>query len=175
MLISRAYAAADDMNANLADLADAPTAMEAFIMNMGLVVILVALFYLLLIMPQQRRFKEHTDMLSKLQKGDRIVTGGGLVGKVEKIIDDKEVLIDLGSGVKVTALRSMIQSKTDLKPVANDSKPAAKSKKSSTKDKPAKAKSASTKVRKKFRSFNDTNVPRENIPYSCRVFLRHFL
>ena len=146
MLISRAYAAADDMNANLADLADAPTAMEAFMMNMGLVVILVALFYLLLIMPQQRRFKEHTNMLSKIQKGDRVITGGGLVGKVEKVIDEKEILIDLGGGVKVTALRSTIQNTTELKPVANDSKPAAKSKSAPAKAKPAtKSKSAAAK------------------------------
>ena len=61
-------------------------------------------------------------MLSDLKKGDRVVTGGGLVGKIEKIIDDKEVLIDLGGSVKVTALRSTLQGKTELKPAANDSK-----------------------------------------------------
>ncbi|MGH1404558.1 MAG: preprotein translocase subunit YajC [Alphaproteobacteria bacterium] len=120
MLISKAYAAAQEATGDLTDLANAPTPMEAFVWNMGLVVILVGLFYVLLIMPQQRRFKEHSEMLGGLKKGDRVVTGGGLVGKVDKLLDEKEVVVDLGNGVKVTALRSMIQGKADLKPVAND-------------------------------------------------------
>ncbi len=131
MFISMAYAA-DEMGADLDALANAPTPMEAFMWNMGLVVVLVGLFYVLLIMPQQRRFKEHSDMLSQLKKGDRVVTGGGLVGKIEKVIDDKEVLIDLGNSVKVTALRSMLQGKTEMKPAAND-QPKAKDVKSSSK------------------------------------------
>ncbi len=124
MLISEAYAAALENSEALDNLANAPTPAEALMWNIGLVIVLVALFYFLLIMPQQRRFKQHSDMLSDLKKGDRVVTGGGLVGKIDTLIDDKEVLIDLGNGVKVTALRSMIQGKTELKPkpAANDSK-----------------------------------------------------
>lgn len=129
MLISKAHAALAETSEELIDLANAPTPMEAFMWNMGPIVLLVILFYVLLIMPQQRRFKEHSNMLSDLKKGDRIVTGGGLVGKIDKVIDDKEVLIDLGSGTKVTALRSMIQGKTELKPVANDAKKKAAPKK----------------------------------------------
>ena len=123
MLISRAYAAAVEQSDALNDLANAPTPQEALIWNIGLVIVLVALFYFLLIMPQQRRFKEHSEMLSDLKKGDRVVTSGGLVGRIDKVLDDKEVIIDLGNGIKVTALRSMIQGKTDLKPkkAANDS------------------------------------------------------
>lgn len=124
MLISEAYAQALENSEALDNLANAPTPAEALMWNLGLVVVLVALFYFLLIMPQQRRFKQHSDMLSDLKKGDRIVTGGGLVGKIDKIIDEKEVVIELGEGIKVTALRSMIQGKTELKPkaAANDSK-----------------------------------------------------
>jgi len=124
MLISKAHAAMSDASDQLVDLANAPTPMEAFIWTMGLVVVLVGLFYVLLIMPQQKRFKEHSSMLSDLKKGDRIVTGGGLVGKIDKVLDDKEVIIDLGNGVKVTALRTMIQGKAELKPkaVSSDSK-----------------------------------------------------
>lgn len=131
MFIKQAYAAAVDSSDALADLANAPTPAEALMYNLGLVVVLVALFYFLLIMPQQRRFKEHSNMLSDLKKGDRVVTGGGLVGKIDTLIDDKEVVIDLGNGVKVTALRSMIQGKTELKPkaAANDSVDKKKSKK----------------------------------------------
>ncbi len=143
MLISKAYAQMSDASSEIVDLANAPSPMDAFIMNMGLVIVLVGLFYLLLIMPQQRRFKEHSNMLSDLKKGDRVITGGGLVGKIDKVIDDKEVLIDLGNSVKVTALRSMIQSKTELKPKA-----VSKDEKDSKKDEP-KAKKTSKKSPKK--------------------------
>lgn len=108
MLISRAYAASGEVAAAAAGKAQ-PEAWEAFVWNMGLVLILVGLFYVLLIVPQQRRFKEHRTMLDSLKKGDEIVTGGGLVGKIEKLIDENEVLIDLGDGMKVTALRSTVQ------------------------------------------------------------------
>lgn len=138
MLISKAFAAIEDSSGELVDLANAPTATEAIIGNVGLVVVLVVLFYVLLIMPQQRRFKEHSSMLSDLKKGDRVITGGGLIGKIEKVIDDKEVLIDLGD-VKVTALRSMIQGRseanTKTKKANDDSKKAAK--KDTKKDKKA--------------------------------------
>jgi len=110
MLISKAYAAAGE-TAQAA--AEAPSATEAFIWNMGLVGVLVALFYVLMILPQQRRFKEHSQMLSELKKGDKVVTGGGLVGKVDKVVSDQELQIDLGGGVKVTALRSSIQGKNE--------------------------------------------------------------
>jgi preprotein translocase subunit YajC len=123
MLIAKAFAASENAQ-ELADIAaNAPTAGEALVMNLGLVVILVGLFYLLLILPQQRRFKEHSSMLSGLKKGDRVVTGGGLVGKIDKDINDKEVQVDLGNGVKVTALRSSLQGRAELPQgkAANDS------------------------------------------------------
>lgn len=85
-----------------------PGAGEAFAMNVGLVLILVALFYLLMIRPQQRRFKEHAEMLGKLDKGSRIVTQGGLVGVIEKVLSDNDVLVDFGNSVKITVLRSSI-------------------------------------------------------------------
>lgn len=92
-----------------------PDSGSVMLWNIGLIVILVVMFYLLLILPQQRRFKEHKLMLDALKKGDRVLTGGGLVGKVEKILDDEEILIDLGNGVKVTALRSAVQSRLEGK------------------------------------------------------------
>ncbi len=122
MLIARAFAASDSVQGAVDMAANAPTPGEALVMNLGLVVVLVGLFYFLLILPQQRRFKEHNDMLSGLKKGDRVVTGGGLVGKIHKELNDKEVQIDLGNGVKVTSLRSMLQGRAELSTgkVAND-------------------------------------------------------
>jgi len=122
MLIAKAFAASESVQ-DLSDIAaNAPTPGEALMWNLGMVVVLVGLFYLLLILPQQRRFKEHSDMLSDLKKGDRVVTGGGLVGKIDKELNDKEVQVDLGNGVKVTALRSSLQGKAELKSgkAAND-------------------------------------------------------
>lgn len=114
--------------------------------NLGFVALVVFAFYMLLIRPQQKRFKEHAEMLGALKKGDKVVTGGGLVGKIDKLVGDKEAVIDLGNGVKVTALRSTIQNKTELtvKP-ANDTKKAAPkkaaAKKAAAKKTPAKKKS----------------------------------
>ncbi len=99
-------------------LAGTPDTTSILLQNVGMIVLLVVMFYFLLIRPQQKRFKEHKDMIDALKVGDKVVTAGGLIGKLDKIVDDSEVIVDLGNGVKVTALRSTIQSKAD-KP-AND-------------------------------------------------------
>ncbi len=122
MLISKAYAQAEQMvgevSAETAALAaEAPSAASAFAWNMGLIAILVVMFYFLLIRPQQKRFKEHQNMIDALKKGDKIVTAGGLVGNIHKITaGDDEVVIDLGE-TKVTAMRSSIQAKTEKEAV----------------------------------------------------------
>ena len=106
-----------------------PSTGEAFAMNMGLVLVLVVLFYLLLIRPQQKRFKDHADMLKKLDNGTKIVTQGGLVGVIEKEISEHEVLVDFGNNVKVTTMRSAIMGRYEdalpkEKAAANDDKKA---------------------------------------------------
>ena len=120
MFIAKAYAQAGEIMTDVAALPAAPSAMDAFWYNMGLVVVLVILFYVLLIMPQQKRFKQHAKMLSELEKGDKVITGGGFVATIEKVIDEREVVLDLGHGTKVTALRSTISGKND--PRLNDNK-----------------------------------------------------
>ncbi len=92
---------------------EAPNAASAFAWNIGLILVMVALFYVLLIRPQQKRFSEHKEMLNALKKGDKVVTAGGLVGKIDKLVGEDEVIIDLGGGTKVTALLSTIQTKTE--------------------------------------------------------------
>ncbi|MCC7305778.1 MAG: preprotein translocase subunit YajC [Alphaproteobacteria bacterium] len=104
---------------------DAPSPMSLVIQNIAMVGILVVLFYVLLIVPQQRRFREHSQMLSGLKKGDKVVTGGGLIGTIDKIGEGDEAVIDLGSGVKVTVLRNSLQSRESpllKKKAANDAK-----------------------------------------------------
>jgi preprotein translocase subunit YajC len=76
---------------------------ELLIMPIGL----VAIFYFLLIRPQQQRAKKHAALVTGLKRGDTVVTTGGLVGKVNKVFDD-EISLDVGENVKVRVIKSMI-------------------------------------------------------------------
>jgi preprotein translocase subunit YajC len=79
------------------------------LMALAPLVLIFVVFYFLLIRPQQKRMKEHKAMLSKVQRNDRIVTNGGLVGKVAKVHDERDELeVDLADNVRVTVRRSMI-------------------------------------------------------------------
>src|SRR6266481_4150450 len=60
------------------------------------------------IRPQQKRAKEHKTMLSTLRRGDRVVTGGGIIGTVAKVVGDDEVAIDIAEGTRVRVVRSTI-------------------------------------------------------------------
>ena len=83
-------------------------------------VLIFVIMYFLIIRPQRTQLKKRTEMLSALRRGDTVVTGGGLVGKVTKVVDDHEVEIDLGGGTKVTAVRSTIaEVRVRGEPVAN--------------------------------------------------------
>ena len=64
--------------------------------------------YFLIIRPQQKKMKEHQDMVASLRRGDSIVTSGGILGKVTKVIDDAEVEVEISDGVKIKMLRSAI-------------------------------------------------------------------
>ncbi len=137
MFIAKAYAQVQESavqitSDTLETVPQAPDTMSALGWNVGMVLVLVGLFYVLLIAPQQKRFKEHNKMLSELKKGDKVVTGGGLIGKVEKILDDNEIIIDLGNDMKVTPLRSSLQGKANVT-AANDDKKEPKKKDSSKK------------------------------------------
>lgn len=68
---------------------------QAAIGNIIFMVLLFAIFYFLLIRPQQKQQKTHKEMIQNLQRGDSIVTGGGLIGKVHRVEDDT-VVVDLG-------------------------------------------------------------------------------
>jgi preprotein translocase subunit YajC len=96
-------------------------AAEPSIFQMFLPLILIgAVFYFLLIRPQQKKMKEHNAMLDAIRRGDRIVTGGGIVGTVARV-NDNELLVDISQDVRVTVMRGTVAdvlSKTE--PVAND-------------------------------------------------------
>ncbi len=78
-----------------------------FLLSMLPLVAIFVIFYFLLIRPQQKRMKEHQAKIDSVKKNDKVVTGGGLVGKVTKV-DDDYVDIDLGDGLKVKAVKSTL-------------------------------------------------------------------
>jgi preprotein translocase subunit YajC len=71
-------------------------------------VLIMGVFYFLLIRPQQQKAKAHQEQLTKVAKGDTVVTHGGLIGKVVKLVDDHELLVEVGKGVEVRVLRGGI-------------------------------------------------------------------
>ena len=75
-------------------------------------------FYFLLIRPQQKRIKEHKAMVNALQRGDQVVTAGGLLGKIERILDNEKVEVQISENVNVKIIKSTISqvlSNTDTK------------------------------------------------------------
>ncbi|RJG45545.1 MULTISPECIES: preprotein translocase subunit YajC [unclassified Mesorhizobium] len=83
-------------------------------------VLIFVIMYFLIIRPQRTQLKKRGEMLAAVRRGDTVITGGGFIGKVTKVIDDNELEIDLGNGTKVTALRSTIADvRVKGEPVAN--------------------------------------------------------
>ena len=115
MLISPAYAQA------------AGGGESGFVALLPLVLIFVV-FYFLLIRPQQKKMKQHKEMVSNVRRGDKIVTGGGLIGTITKVTDDNEVQVELAENVRVKVLRHTIAevlskpqpAKGEAKEAAND-------------------------------------------------------
>ena len=71
-------------------------------------VLIFAVFYFLLIRPQQKKAKVHREMLGNQRRGDRIVTNGGLMGTITRVPNETELIIEVADGVKVRVLRGMI-------------------------------------------------------------------
>ena len=69
--------------------------------------LIFVIFYLLMIRPQQKRVKEHQAAIAAVRKGDEVVTGGGIRGKVTKVSDD-EVEVEIASGVRVRVVKSTL-------------------------------------------------------------------
>ncbi len=71
-------------------------------------VLIFAVFYFLMIRPQQKKAKQHKEMLSALKRGDRVVTAGGIVGKIVRVEGDNEVLVEIATDVRVRIRQSTI-------------------------------------------------------------------
>jgi preprotein translocase subunit YajC len=83
-------------------------------------ILIFAVFYFLLIRPQQRKAKQHREMLAELARGDRIVTNGGLVGTVIKVMNENELQVEISEGVRVLVVRGMIASVLDKTATKSD-------------------------------------------------------
>lgn len=88
------------------------------------IVLIFVVFYFLLIRPQQKRAKEHKATIAALRRGDKVITAGGIIGAVTKVVDDNEVVVEISSDVKVRIARSTITqviSKSEPAPVVKGS------------------------------------------------------
>ena len=82
--------------------------MEQMLIQLMPLFLIFAIFYFLLIRPQQRRAKEQKEMVAAVQRGDKIVSSGGIRGKVIKVIGDTDVEVEISSGVNVVIIKSTI-------------------------------------------------------------------
>ena len=88
--------------------AAAPSAGASFFVQTIPLVLVFVIFWFLLIRPQQKRMKEHQAQIQAVKKGDRVVTGGGLIGKVTKV-GDTEVEVELAQGIRVQVVKSTLE------------------------------------------------------------------
>ena len=84
-------------------------------------ILIFIIFYFFLIRPQQKKVKEHKVMVEGLKRGDKVITSGGIVGTVERIIDNEKIEVEISDNVKVEILRSdagvlsLVSNKTEVK------------------------------------------------------------
>lgn len=71
-------------------------------------VLIFVIMYFLILRPQQKRAKEHTELVKNLRRGDTVITSGGLMGKVTKVVDDEQIEVEIADGVRVRQMRSMV-------------------------------------------------------------------
>jgi preprotein translocase subunit YajC len=71
-------------------------------------VLIFVIMYFLILRPQQKRVKQHQEMVKNVRKGDTVVTSGGLVGRVTKVVDDDQIEVEVADGVRVRQMRAMI-------------------------------------------------------------------
>jgi len=79
-----------------------------FLVQLFPLILIFVVFYFLLIRPQQSKMKAQREMLSGVKRGDRVVTGGGIIGLVTKVISDNELQVELADGVRVRIVKQTI-------------------------------------------------------------------
>ncbi|HEX2529186.1 MAG TPA: preprotein translocase subunit YajC [Geminicoccus sp.] len=119
------------VNEALAQSAGAPAGAGAFdIVSLLPLVLIFVVFYFLLIRPQQKKMRDHREMISALKRGDKVITGGGIVGTIVKSDEGKPlVTVEVAPNIRLDVVRSTITDKyvDTPPPPANQDKPAAAS------------------------------------------------
>ena len=92
-------------------------------------ILIFGVFYILLIRPQQRKVKQHREMINNLRRGDKIITSGGIIGTINKVNDNREILLQISENVEIKIAPGMItdiyissEKSKEVKKVANESK-----------------------------------------------------
>ena len=96
MLISPAYAQVPGLGG------------DSMLVSLLPFILIFVIMYFLILRPQQKRVKMHQEMVKNLRRGDTVVTSGGLIGKVTKVIDDDQIEVELAEGFKIRQMRQMI-------------------------------------------------------------------
>ena len=73
-------------------------------------ILIFVIFYFFLIRPQQKRVKDHKAMVESLKRGDEVITSGGIIGIVDRVMEDDRIEVTIGEGTKVQIIRSTITS-----------------------------------------------------------------
>ena len=79
-----------------------------FLIQLMPILLMFVIFYFLLFRPQQQRAKDHKARLAAIRRGDMVVTAGGIIGKITKLINDTEVEVEIASDTKVRVVRGTI-------------------------------------------------------------------
>ena len=82
-------------------------------------ILIFVIFYFFLIRPQQKKVKEHREMLNNLKRGDKIITSGGIIGKINKVNENKELNVEISNDVEIKIAPGMV---ADLYTTSKDSK-----------------------------------------------------
>lgn len=84
-------------------------------------ILIFVIMYFLILRPQQKRAKQHQEMVKNMRRGDSVVTSGGLFGKITKVVDENEIEVEVADGVRVRQMRSMIaEVRSKGEPVKDD-------------------------------------------------------
>jgi len=96
--------------------------MEFFVQIIPFIIVF-AILYFMIIRPQQQRLQQHREMIANIRRGDIVITGGGIIGKVAKVVDEEELLVEIADGVRVRLARgsvSELKQNTEPAPAESD-------------------------------------------------------
>jgi len=91
---------------------------SSFLVQIAPFLLIVPIFYFFMIRPQQQRMKQHKEMLDNVRRGDTVVTAGGVVGRVAKVKDDGEIMVEIADNVQIRVVKttlSEVRARTDGK------------------------------------------------------------